>query len=140
MSAWTSRFLLAGFVLAAAVCAAHAQGNVVVREVKTTPGAETNVGMYADIRDDCTSGPLPGIRLVTPPAHGVVSVRRGTVKATNLKQCLGADVAVFVAFYRATKDFNGTDQFDLQISFPNGRKVFQHFHVVVSSNGARQGI
>ena len=91
------------------------------------------VGVYTSIRPDCTSGPLPAIRLATAPAHGTVSVKRATLKATNFKQCLAIDVPAFVAFYRAAQDFTGADQFELEITFAGGRKEIQHFQVSVSS-------
>ena len=78
---------------------------------------------------------------LTAPAHGAVSVKRGTLKATNLKQCLGIEVPAFVAFYRAAEDFNGADEFELEIAFVGGRKRLQHFRVEVSTKpGAGQGI
>jgi len=70
---------------------------------------------------------------VTAPAHGAVSVKRGTLKATNLKQCLGIEAPAFVAFYRAAGDFNGADEFELEIAFVGGRKRLQHFRVDVSN-------
>ena len=79
------------------------------------------------------SGPLPAIRLATAPAHGTVSVKRATLKATNVKQCLAIDVPAFVAFYRAAPNFDGADQFELEITFASGRKEIQHFQVSVSS-------
>ena len=87
------------------------------------------------------SGPLPAIRLATAPAHGTVSVKRATLKATNFKQCLAIDVPAFVAFYRSAPNFAGVDQFELEITFASGRKEIQHFQVSVSSaaNGG-QGI
>jgi len=121
--------------------AAGAQGTVVEREVKATPGREVRVGVYTDIRPDCSAGPLPAIRLVTAPAHGAVSVKRATLKATNIKQCLATEAPALVAFYRAAADFNGMDEFALEMSWPQGRKVIQHFRVHVSSGpGAGQGI
>jgi hypothetical protein len=105
------------------------------------PGSDVRVGIYTSIKQDCTSGPLPAIRLVTPPAHGTITVKRATLKATNFKQCLATDVPAFVAFYRAVQDFNGTDEFELEVNFSGGRKQTQHFHVSVSNtpNGG-QGI
>ena len=105
------------------------------------PGSEVRVGIYTSIKSDCTSGPLPAIRLVTPPAHGTITVKRGTLKATNFKQCLATDVPAFVAFYRAAQNFNGVDEFELEVSFSGGRKQTQHFRVSVSNspNGG-QGI
>jgi hypothetical protein len=135
------RSLLAAAV---ALCAlgqsAAAQGNVVEREVRAVPGKEVRVGIYTDIRPDCTSGPLPAIRLVTPPAHGSVNVKRGTLKATNVKQCLATEVPAFVAFYRASDSYSGADEFLLEVSMA-GRKQLQHFRVNVSGTaGGGQGI
>ena len=105
------------------------------------PGHDLRVGIYTSIRPDCTSGPLPAIRLVSAPTHGAVSVKRGMLKATNFKQCLATEVPAFVAFYRAAPDFSGGDAFELEISFAGGRKEIQHFRVTVSAspNGG-QGI
>ena len=115
--------------------------NAVEHQLKAAPGKETRVGVYADIRPDCTSGPLPAIRLVVPPAHGAVNVKRGRLKLTNYKQCLATDVPVFVAFYRAQETFSGTDEFTLEVSYPSGHKQTQRFRVNVSNKpSGAQGI
>jgi uncharacterized membrane protein len=134
-----SRFWLT----AAAVLFASAAGaqNAVERDVKAAPGKDARVAVYTDIRPDCTSGPLPAIRLATPPAHGAVTIKRGTLKVTNYKQCLATEVPVFVAFYRAADNFNGPDEFVLEVSMTGGRKQLQHFRVSVSATpGSGQGI
>ncbi|MGA7786973.1 MAG: hypothetical protein WCA56_02280 [Xanthobacteraceae bacterium] len=131
-------WLGAAFVFFASVVLACAQSDVVERAVKAAPGQNVRVGIYTSIRPDCTSGPLPAIRLATAPAHGVVSVKRAMLKATNVKQCLAIDVPAFVAFYRAAQDFSGADQFDLEITFTGGRKEIQHFKVSAGS-GANGG-
>jgi hypothetical protein len=120
---------------------ACAQANLVEREVKASPGRDVRVGIFTAIRPDCTSGPLPAIRLASAPSHGTVSVKRATLKATNFKQCLATEVPAFVAFYHAAQDFNGTDEFELEVSFAGGRKETQHFHVSVANDPAGgQGI
>jgi hypothetical protein len=58
-----------------------------------------------------SAGPLPAIRPATSPAHGNVTVKRGTLKATNVKECLAIEVPAFVAFYRAATDYGGADDF-----------------------------
>src|SRR5271165_6883854 len=125
-------WLAAALMLCLFLClsnVARAQANSREREVKALPGRDVRVGIYTNIRPDCTSGPLPAIRLVAAPAHGAVSVKRGMLKATNLKQCLGIEAPAFVAFYRAARDFNGGDEFELEIAFAGGRKRLQHFRV-----------
>jgi hypothetical protein len=101
--------------------------------MRVNPGSDVRVGIYTSIKQDCTSGPLPAIRLATPPAHGTVTVRRATLKATNFKQCLATDVPAFVAIYHAVQDFSGVDEFELEVSFSGGCKQTQHFHVSVSN-------
>jgi hypothetical protein len=132
--------LAASAMLLMALFAAHAQDRV-QRDVKAAPGHDVRIGIYTNIRPDCSSGPLPAIRLVAVPAHGAVTVKRGTLKATNVKQCLGIEVPAFVAFYRAAGDFKGTDEFDLEIGLAGGRKRLQHFRVdVTDAPGGGQGI
>jgi hypothetical protein len=89
------------------------------------------------MRADCTAGPLPAIRLSVAPDHGTVTVRRATIKATNVKQCLAAELSAFVAFCRAKADSN-EDRFELEVSFTGGRKQIQRVHVLIS-NGAGEG-
>jgi hypothetical protein len=111
------------------------------RQVKAAPGRDNRVAVYTNILPDCSSGPLPIIRLVAPPTHGAVTVKRGTLKATNFKQCLATEVPVFVALYRPTDGFSGVDEFDLEIGLAGGRKQRQHFRVNVSAGpGSGRGI
>jgi hypothetical protein len=110
------------------------------RTVKAAPGQNVRVGIYTSIRLDCTSGPLPAIRLAHAPAHGVVSVKRAMLKATNVKQCLAIDVPAFVAFHRAAAGFSGADEFELEVTFSGGRKEIQKFRVSVAGGNAGQGI
>lgn len=135
------RHSLAAVLVVFLAVAANAEGNVVEREVKAAPGRDTRVSFYTDIKPDCMSGPLPAIRLVLPPGHGIVTVKRGTLKATNFRQCLATEVPVLAVFYRGAGDYVGSDQFLLEIGWPNGRKELQHFRVNVSPNpGGGQGI
>jgi uncharacterized membrane protein len=118
--------------------AAGAQTTSLDREVKTAAGREVRVGIYTSIRADCTAGPLPAIRLSVGPEHGTVTVRRATLKATNVKQCLAAELPVLVAFYRPKGDAANNDRFELEVSFADGRKQIQRFHVT-NSTGANEG-
>ncbi|HEX3939663.1 MAG TPA: hypothetical protein VHX43_19355 [Xanthobacteraceae bacterium] len=133
-----SAAVLLVMVLASAQLA-WAQSSLLDRAVKAAPGQIMRVGIYTDIRPDCTSGPLPAIRLARPPAHGTVSVKRGMLKATNIKQCLAIDVPAFVAFYRAAADFSGADEFELEITFTGGRKQIQRFQVSAAGAASGQG-
>ena len=46
----------------------------VERSVKALSNKNTQIGVYLNVLPDCTSGPLPTIRLVNPPTAGKVVV------------------------------------------------------------------
>ena len=118
-------------VVAAAVLPAHAEVRTVERQVRAQPGKDVRVGVYVNVRPDCTSGPLPAIRLAAPPANGTVAVRKGKVTATNYKQCLALQVPAFVAYYRSRPEFNGADVLDLEVRYSGGRVEVQRIRITV---------
>jgi hypothetical protein len=111
------------------------QTQTVDRNAKGPTAKSIQVGVYLNVQPDCTSGTLPAIRLVDPPANGTVSIKRGKVTATNYKQCLALEVPAFVAFYQSKADFVGTDVITLEIKYPQGRTEIQHIKIDVGGGG-----
>jgi len=134
-SRWASALLL---LVVSALPDAYAQ--TVERTAHGESGKDIQVGVYVNIRPDCTSGPLPTIRLTGPPAHGKVTVKKATLNATNYKQCLALTAPAYAAFYHSDKDFLGTDTVVLEVKYPEGKQETQHIIVTVRSAGARQPI
>jgi hypothetical protein len=133
--------LAVAVLLSMSMLATRAQEGSIERQVRAAPGRDVRVGVYSSVKPDCSSGPLPVIRLVAAPAHGAVTVKRGTLKATNFKQCLATEVPAYVAFYRAAPGFSGAAEFELEVSLGGGRKQREHFRVNISDGpGAGQGI
>jgi hypothetical protein len=112
---------------------ASAQESTVNRAAQGQAGKDIRVGVYANVQSDCTSGPLPSIRLSTAPAHGKVTVKKAKINATNFKQCLAVEVPAFVALYKSQPDFSGDDVFVLEVKFPNGKTVVQRITVTVAA-------
>jgi len=110
---------------------ALAQDNIVERQFRGVAGSDIRVGIYLHVRPDCTSGALPTIRLIDEPAHGKITIKKANVSATNYKQCLALEVPGFVAFYRSSPGFSGTDRLTMEIKFPNGRTEMQKITVTV---------
>ena len=108
----------------------------VERAARGPTAKNIQVGVYLNVQPDCSSGALPAIRLVGPPANGTVSVKRGKVSATNYKQCLALEVPGFIAFYQSKPDFSGTDVVTLEIRYPQGRIELQRITVRVGGPGA----
>lgn len=127
-------------ILANAAGLAVAQTQSVERSVRTAPNKDTQIGVYLNVQPDCTSGPLPTIRLATPPTSGKVVVKTAKVKATNYKSCLALEVPAYVAFYKAPAEFLGNDVMTIEVKYPNGRTEIQTITVNVVGSGAQQKI
>ena len=119
---------------------ASAQVTTVERTFKGAAGKAIQIGLYLNIKPDCTSGLLPTIRLSSPPANGKVVVKKANVSATNLKQCLALEVPGLVAFYQSRSDFVGSDTLTLEVKFPGGRTEFQKITVTVAPSSPNQGV
>ena len=127
-------------VLLTAVGTANAQTQMVERSVKTAPNKDTQIGVYLNVLPDCTSGPLPTIRLAAPPASGKVIVKTAKVKATNYKACLALEVPAYVAYYKAPPEFVGDDVLTIEVKYPGGRTEIQKITVNVIAPGNQQKI
>jgi hypothetical protein len=135
------RQIVAGLLIALATPSmAQSPVATVERSVKAQPNKDTQIGLYLNVRQDCTSGPLPTIRLISPPTSGKVVVKTAKVKATNYKACLALEVPAYIAFYKSAPDFSGADMMSVEVSYPAGRTEIQKITVNVSGTGAQQKI
>lgn len=120
-------------VVVACITSAPAQAQSVNRTASGQPNTDIRVGVYVNVRPDCTSGPLPSIQLTSPPENGKVTVKKAQVTATNYKQCLALQVPGFVAFYRSRADFVGVDVLTLEVRFPDDKTQVQRISVTVGT-------
>ncbi|MGY3446426.1 MULTISPECIES: hypothetical protein [unclassified Bradyrhizobium] len=116
------------------------QQTTVERQVRTLANRDTQIGIYLNVLPDCTSGPLPTIRLVTPPTAGKVVMKTAKAKATNYKACLALEVPAYVAFYKAPPEFLGDDALTIEVKYQGGRTEIQKITVKVSGPGNQQKI
>src|SRR6266436_192253 len=116
------RIFLAFFlaVLMGGMGTAWAQSPVqmVERSVKAAPNKDTQIGVYVNVLPDCTSGPLPTIRLASPPSSGKVVVKTAKVKATNYKAFLALEVPAYIDFYKSSPEFLGNDVLTIEVKYP----------------------
>ena len=124
---WKPSLALA--LLLATTCGSF--GQEVARAARGEPGKDIRVGVFVNVKQDCTSGPLPTIRLVDKPANGTVTVKSAKINAKNYRQCLAMEVPGYVAFYKSEPTFNGVDTFTIEIKYPEGRTETQKLNVTV---------
>lgn len=128
------RRLCVAIAVLALGASAFAQERTVERRANGQPGKSIRIGVYVNVKPDCTSGPLPMIRLAGPPEHGKVAVKRVKVQATNYRQCLALDVPGYIAFYQSQPGFSGSDRVTLEIKHPDGRIEIQKITVTVAES------
>jgi hypothetical protein len=134
------RFALAVMLLLASITILAAQEQIVNRSINGRPDTDVQIGIYVNVKPDCTSGPLPSIQLIGPPENGKVTVKQGKVTATNYKQCLAVEVPAFIAFYHSRPEFSGVDVVLLQVKYPAGKTETQKISVIVGSGTPGKGI
>jgi hypothetical protein len=128
-------------LLGASTISAFAQAPTTVeRTAKGAAAKNIEVGLYLNVKPDCTTGTLPAIRLVDPPANGTVIIKQAKVRAHNYKQCLALEVPGFIAFYQSKPDFVGTDIVVIEIKYPEGRTELQRITVNVGTRPDGQKI
>jgi hypothetical protein len=120
-------------IVVASTTSASAQVQSVSRVASGEANTDIRVGVYVNVRPDCTSGPLPSIQLTSPPENGKVAVKKAKVTATNYKQCLALEVPAFVALYRSHADFVGVDVLTLEVKFPDGKTQVERISVTVGT-------
>lgn len=92
-----------------------AQTAPVERKAQGVAGKEIRVGVFGNIKLDCTTGPAPQVRVTSAPSHGSVIVRRGKVRTKRVQNCPTIQAPVLIAFYRSRPEFSGMDRFTLEI-------------------------
>jgi hypothetical protein len=135
----TLKFQFMGLLIGAVTAAALAQPaqNPIKKAVITRPlpelkerrnafaGNESQIATMNYVNMDCTSGPLPDVRVVTPPASGELrfdqikyAVYRK--KDNSRSHCNGKIVDAVGVFYRSKPDFAGADKVVVDVDFRDG--------------------
>jgi hypothetical protein len=106
------------------------------RTVAAETGKETRIGVYLNLKPDCTSGALPILRLTHAPQGGRVLIKRSKIQVTNAGACLSAEAPGYVAFYQSRPDFSGADKIAIEIKLPDRDTVrVQKITINVRANG-----
>src|SRR5215204_4272012 len=117
-------FVLAGS-LAIPAGVASAQSNRAYRSADGIAGKSERLGVYGNVQKDCTSGPLPTVRVVTPPKHGELNVRSGKLKVGRISRCPKLEATAQGVFYKPNSTYKGTDEVSYEVKSASG-KVESH--------------
>ncbi|MBO1909354.1 4-aminobutyrate aminotransferase [Microvirga sp. 3-52] len=112
-------------ILVLSASAALAQTNSAHRSADVVAGKPHRLGVYGNVQKDCTSGPLPTVRVVTPPRHGELNVRSGKLKAGRISRCPKLEATAQGIFYKASPTYKGADEVSYEVRSASG-KVESH--------------
>ena len=101
--------------------AALAQTNSAHRSAEAVAGKPHRLGTYGNVQKDCTSGPLPTVRVLTPPKHGELNVRSGHLKAGRITRCPNLRATAQGIFYQASPRYSGTDEVSYEVKAASGK-------------------
>jgi hypothetical protein len=88
-------------------------------------GVESRIAAMNYVNSDCSSGPLPEVRVVTPPASG--ELRMEPIKlavsrnqSNSRAHCNGTIVDAVAVFYKSKEKYVGIDKLVLDVDFKSG--------------------
>lgn len=83
-------------------------------------GASVQLGYYGAAGEACSSEPPPIVDVVSPPTHGVLSIRTGLLTTNRLPSCPGLKLSVEVVSYSAQAGYVGPDAVTFRVKSKKG--------------------
>ena len=131
------RFMLATANLVLVMVTGPSLGqDQIFRTVKAAAGKPLRLGLIGNVTRECTPGPMPEVKVVTPPRNGTLAIRSGKARAGSLKRCPDLEVPIQAVFYQANSNFSGTDEVVYQVKQPDGKTQAITIRVEVSAGQA----
>ncbi len=116
--------------------AALAQTNSAHRSADVVAGKSHRLGVYGNVQKDCTSGPLPTVRVVTAPKHGELNVRSGKLKAGRISRCPKLEATAQGIFYKANATYKGIDEVSYEVKSASGKLESHTVRITVKDTQA----
>lgn len=103
----------------------------VFRSVDAVAGKQVRLALVGNVSKECTLGPKPEVKVVTPPKHGTLSIRSGKTKPGSLARCPNLEVPAEGVFYTSDPKFSGTDEVAYGVRRADGRNQLVTIKIVV---------
>ena len=94
-------------------------------------GVATQLGYFATGKKDCSSAAPPSIRVITPPKHGLLTIRRGTMTTNKIPNCPNLQTPANVIFYTGTAGYAGPDEIVYEVTDAKGEVAIYNITVTV---------
>lgn len=113
---------LATAVAASWLClAGPALAQTTVTKSETVPaGKQARLVIVPNLKKDCSLGPMPEIKVVTPPTSGSLITKAGKLKTPAKYRCPNKDAEVQAIFYQPNGGYTGSDGVVVEIKNSDG--------------------
>jgi hypothetical protein len=90
------------------------------KSTETVAGVASQLDYFATGKKDCSPAAPPTVRVITPPKHGLLTIRRGTVTTNKIQNCPNLQTPVNVIFYTGNAGYAGPDEVVYEVTDSKG--------------------
>ena len=122
-------FLVAGTLLAGPALAQ----TTVTRSETAASGKSVRLAIVPNLKKDCSTGPMPEIRVSDAPKNGSLITKVGKIKTPAKYRCPSKEAAVQAVFYQSKDGFTGSDEVTVDIKDSDGNVQTQNIKITVNA-------
>jgi hypothetical protein len=115
-----------------AVTAAFAQ-SANYSSAEAVAGKLVQLGYYASAHKNCTPAEAPTVRVLMPPQHGTLSIRKAVLSTNKVAGCPGLKTPTQVAFYLANDNYVGPDKVSFEVTAEDGEVATYEITITVKA-------
>jgi hypothetical protein len=131
MSLSQIRTLLVSLAASGLVATAALAQSANYSSVEAVAGKPVQLGYYASAHKNCTAAEAPTVRVLTPPQHGTLSIRKAVLSTNKVAGCPGLKTPTQVAFYQAGEGYVGPDKVSFEVTAENGEVATYEITITV---------
>lgn len=124
-------------VLALVAAPALAQ-TATTRSETAQSGKSVRIVVAPNLKKDCSVGPLPEFRIVSPPKNGSTITKTAKTKTPSSYRCPNKEAGVQAMFYQSKDGFTGPDEITVEVKTADGTAVTQTIRITVEAAGAKK--
>jgi hypothetical protein len=122
-------FLVAGALLAGPALAQ----TTVTRSETAASGKSVRLAIVPNLKKDCSTGPMPEIRVSGAPKNGSLITKVGKIKTPAKYRCPSKEAAVQAVFYQSKDGFTGSDEVTVDVKDSDGNVQTQNIKITVNA-------
>ncbi len=112
--------------------AGPALAQTTVTKSETVPaGKQARLVIVPNLKKDCSTGPMPEIKVVTPPKSGSLITKAGKLKTPAKYRCPNKDTEAQAIFYQPNSGYTGADGVVVEIKNSDGEVEKRDIRITV---------